>query len=108
MKFPWKEILKGAKIGVGIAGGIFTGGTSGVLLSLLPDLVDTVEKAFITQPGSGQTKKLLVLQTALFSIAAAEGISRKDLLDNEPAMDAIEQIIEGVVAFNNAIRRKAQ
>lgn len=106
MGFPWKQILAGLKIGAGIAGTVITGGAAAPILALIPALVGTVEDAFINQPGSGETKKRLVLQMSLFSIAAAEGISQKDLIEDEAAMDAIDQIIEGCVAFDKAIKAR--
>ena len=105
MAFPWKQILAGAKFGAGLAANVVTGGAAGAVLTLIPDLVDTLEKAFISQPGSGMTKKELALKLSMFGIAAAEGISQKDLFENEAAMDAIDAMIEAAVAFNNAINR---
>lgn len=106
MGFPWRQILAGVKIGAGVAAGVVTGGAAAPVIALIPSLVETVESAFSGQPGSGEKKKMLVLQMSLFSIAAAEGISQKDLVEDEAAMDAIDAIIEGCVAFDKAIKAR--
>jgi hypothetical protein len=99
MGFPWKKILG---IGANVAAAVTGIGA----INLIPEIVVSVEQIFHGQPGSGETKKAVVLQMALLAICAAEGISKRDLINNEQAMDALDDMIEAAVKMNNAIHWK--
>ena len=98
----WKKLLQ---IGTSVAASVTGIGA----LAMIPDLVNTVEKLFFGKPGQGETKKAIVMEMILYSMTVSEGVSRRDLLDNEKFMDAMDKAIDAIVEMNNAIYwKKAQ
>jgi hypothetical protein len=99
MGVNWKKLLQ---VGTSIAAGL----TGIAALNMIPDLVFTIEKLFVGKPGQGETKKGLVLEMVLYQISIAEGVSKRDLLNNEKFMDALDRAIDNVVEMYNAIAWK--
>ena len=104
MAFPWKEILKiGLTIGTQVAGALIPG--AGAVVALIPQVIAAVEAA-ISGSGAGAQKKTAAMEAVMTALAIAEGITRKDLIDNGAAMDAIDHLIDDAVALENAIHWK--
>lgn len=96
MGFNWKKLLQ---IGTGIAAGV----TGIQALNYIPDIITTVEKLFAGKPHEGETKKMLVLEMVLNTVSISEGITRRDLLNNEPFMNALDKAVDNMVEMYNAI-----
>jgi hypothetical protein len=74
-------------------------------VALIPQIVSGVEAAFSAQ-GSGEAKKAAAMQATIVAITIAEGITQKDLVNNDAAMTAIDHLIDDAVALENAIHWK--
>ena len=71
-----------------------------VLLPAVFDAVKLVEKLF--GGGKGSEKRGVAVEIVKLVILAAEGLSGKDLVENEAFAAAVGQIVDGVVAALNA------
>jgi hypothetical protein len=101
MGFPWKKVLSiGGAVG-NLVLPIAAKATGIGILAQIPAVIAGVEDAL--GPGTGETKKRAALEIIMNSICIAEGIAKQDLVDNEAAMDAIDGMIEHIVAFEKAI-----
>ena len=79
----------------------------GTVLKLLPvllpavfDAVKLVEKLFGGE--KGEVKRGVAIEVVKLVILAAEGVSGKDLVENEAFAAAVGQIVDSVVAALNA------
>lgn len=100
MKFPWRQLLG---IGSKIVSVVVPG--AGVL-AMIPELVISFQSTFPS--GTGAQKKELVLKTVLMSLQATEGISQRDLLNDEEFMDAVDDYIEAQVKLMKLLKKKKE
>jgi hypothetical protein len=76
------------------------------ILPIIPGVVKAVEKIFKGQEKAGPQKRAAAIDIVLLLVAPlvmlVEGISGKDLVEDEAFVAAIGQIVDGVVAALNA------
>lgn len=93
MGFPWKQI---AHVGLTIVGAVVPG-------------VAAIEQIARTIPGlRGKAKQDAVVALVRESLAAAEGLKGKDLVDDADVEQATRGVIDAVVALQNLLARKAK
>jgi hypothetical protein len=103
MGIPWKQIFT---LGLNIGSQVAAASVPGLgAVAMIPQIVSNVEQAFST-PSSGDAKKAAALQATIVAISIAEGITQKDLINNDAAMAAIDRLIDDSVALENAIHWK--
>lgn len=74
------------------------------LLTRLPDLIVTAEKAFSGAPGSGDAKKKLVLDTTATALELASTIEQVPISPQQSAaiLTSVSQLTDATVATINA------
>jgi hypothetical protein len=102
MGFPWKQILT---LGMSIGSQVASTLTGNSMISTIPQIVVAVENA-IKGKATSEEKKATALEAVLVALTMAESVTRKDLVDNDAAMSAIDRLIDDIVALENAIHWK--
>ena len=75
-----------------------------LILKIVPiamQLIPVVEKLFKSEPG--QSKKAIAVSLIIPAVQAAETIAGRDLIDEVALKEAVEAIIDSIVAGYNAI-----
>lgn len=79
----------------------------GTLIKVLPialpiaiDAVRLVEKLF--GGGNGDTKRSAAVEIVKIAVVAAEGITKKDLVDNDKFAEGVGKIVDGIVLVLNS------
>lgn len=74
------------------------------IVSWVPIVVGLVEKV-LPGGGRGAEKRGVAVELLKWAIVLVEGVSHKDLVNNDLFAVAVGQVIDGVVAAQNAINR---
>lgn len=71
-----------------------------VVLPIVFDAVRFVEKLFGS--GKGEEKRSAAVEVVKIAVMAVEGISGKDLVENEEFAEGVGMVVDGVVKILNA------
>lgn len=76
------------------------------LLTGLPNLILTAEKAFSGAPGSGEAKKKLVLDTTAAALAITSSVEKTPISAEQSAaiIEGVSQLTDATVATLNAAK----
>lgn len=94
-KVPWKTVFNVTKA---------------IVETMVPEIAaaeDVVHEVIDLKSKSGEAKQAAVLEAVKKSVAVAEGLSNKDLLNDPEVEKATKGAIDAVVALQNVLVKKA-